>query len=88
RRTSGSPLLLFQGTGQLDVTIGQHAQRHADFILTFDAYDKTDIRSRYAHQHRAMQLALALEPKTRVRFEEATSGTFCTGADGSTVYSL
>lgn len=88
QRTSGSPLLLFQGTGQLDITIGQHAQRHADFILTFDAYDKTDIRSRYAHQHRAMQLALALEPKTRVRFEEATSGTFCTSADGSTVYSL
>ena len=44
QRTSGSPLLLFQGTGQLDITIGQHAQRHADFILTFDAYDKISYR--------------------------------------------
>lgn len=88
QRTSGGPLLLFQGTGQLDVTIGQHAKRHGDFILTFDAFDKTEIRTRYAHQHRAMQLALALEPKTRVRFEEAMSGTYCTSAEGNIVYSL
>ena len=88
RRTGGCPLLLFQGTGPLAVTIGKSLQQHADFILTFDAYDKGEIRRRYAHQHRAMQLALALESKTRVRFEEATAGTYCTNAAGHTVYSL
>ncbi len=36
----------------------------------------------------SMQLALALESKTRVRFEEATAGTYCTDAAGHTVYSL
>lgn len=88
QRTGGGALLLFQGTGRLDVTIGQHAQRHSDFIVSFDAYDKSEISSRFANQHRSMQLALALESKTRVRFEEVTSGTYCTSADGSTVYSL
>lgn len=88
RRIGGCPLLLFQGTGQIAVTISKSFQQHANFILTFDAYDKGEIRQRYAHQHRAIQLALALESKTRVRFEEATAGTYCTDGAGYTVYSL
>lgn len=88
RRTGGCALLLFQGTGQLAVTIGKSFQQQADFTLTFDAYDEGEIRRRYVHQHRAMQLALALESKTRVRFDEATAGTYCTDAGGHTVYSL
>lgn len=88
RRAGGCPLLLFQGTGQLAVTIGKSVQQYSDFILTFDAFDKSEIRQRYVHQHRAMQLALALESKTRVRFDEATAGTYCTNVDGHTVYSL
>lgn len=88
RRIGGCPLLLFQATGPLAVTIGKSFQQHADFILTFDAYDKGELRQRYVHQHRAMQLALALESKTRVRFAEATAGTYCTNAAGHTVYSL
>jgi hypothetical protein len=88
RRAGGWPLLLFQGTGALAVTIGKSFQQHAGFILTFDAFDKGEIRQRYVHQHRAMQLALALESKTRIRYEEVTAGTYCTDAAGHTVYSL
>ena len=65
RRTGGCPLLLFQGAGPLAVTIGKSFQQHADFILTFDAYDKGEIRRRYGHLHPAMRLALALETQTR-----------------------
>ena len=87
-KTGAYPLLLFAGHGQVDVAIGEPARQRDDYILTFDAFDKAVIRQRYAHQHRAMQLALALESKTRVRFDEATTGIYCTNADGNTVYSL
>jgi hypothetical protein len=88
KKTGSYPLLLFTGHGQTDVVIGEAAQQRDDYILTFDAFDEAVIRQRYVHQHRAMQLALALESKTRVRFDEATSGTYSTNAEGLKVYSL
>ncbi len=88
RRTGGFPLLVFQAKGQIAVTVGKNVQQHGDFVLTFDAYDKSEVRHRYVQQHRAMQLALALESRARVRFEEATAGTYCTDDAGRTVYSL
>lgn len=89
RKTIGGyPLLLFNGYGHTDVVVSNTARERNDYILTFDAFDKGAIRHKYVHQHRAMQLALALESKTRVRFDEATSGTYCTNMEGHTVYSL
>jgi len=87
-KTGSYPLLLFIGKGCADVAIGASAQQRDDYVLTFDAYDKAAIRQPYIHQHRAMQLALALESKTRVRFDEVSAGTYCTNAEGHTVYSL
>lgn len=89
RKKVGSyPILLFIGKGRVDVSIGEPAQQRDDYVLAFDAYDKAAIRQPYIHQHRAMQLALALESKTRVRFDEVSAGTYCTNAEGHTVYSL
>lgn len=87
-KTGCYPLLLFMGKGCADVTIGKSAQQRDDYILTFDAYDKAGIRQEHIQQHRAMQLSLALEAKTRIRFDEVSAGTYCTNAEGHTVYSL
>jgi len=87
-KTGSYPILLFAATGPVDVTLGNSAQQRDEYVLTFDAFDKAAIRQRFVRQHRAMQLALALESKARVRFDEATVGTYCTNADGHTVYSL
>lgn len=87
-KTGCYPLLLFMGNGCADVTIGKSAQQRDYYILTFDAYDKAAIRQEHIQQHRAMQLSLALESKTRIRFDEVSAGTYCTNAEGHTVYSL
>ena len=87
-RTGSYPVLLFKALGPVDVSIGNSAQHRADFVLTFDAFDKAAIRQQYVRQHRSVQLALAMESKGRVRFDEITTGTYCTNADGLTVYSL
>jgi hypothetical protein len=89
RKMAGSfPVLLFSATGPIDVTLSHAAQQRDDYVVTFDAFDKVAIRQEFVQRHRAMQLALALASKTRVRFDEATAGTYCTNADGHTVYSL
>jgi hypothetical protein len=86
--TGSYPILLFSATGPVDVALNQPAQQRDDYMVTFDAFDKAAIRQKFVQRHRAMQLALALASKTRVRFDEATAGTYCTNADGNTVYSL
>ena len=87
-RTGSYPVLLFEATGPVDVTIDDSAQHRDDFVQTFDAFDKAAIRQRFVRQHRSIQLALAMESEGRVRFDEATTGTYCTNAEGLTVYSL
>ena len=87
-RPGSYPVLLFEATGSVDVAIGNSAQHRDDFILTFDAFDKAAIRQQFVRQNRSVQLALAMESKGRVRFDEITTGTYCTNAEGLTVYSL
>lgn len=87
-KTGSYPVLLFECKGKVDVTLGEPAQRHNDFVLTFDAFDKTAIRQAFVRQHRSIQLALAMESSSRVRFDDATTGMYCTDDDGLTVYSL
>ena len=87
-RTGSYPVLLFEATGPVDVTIGNSAQHRDDFVLTFDAFDKAAIREQFLRQHRSIQLALALESRGRLRFDEVATGTYCTNAEGLTVYSL
>ncbi len=88
KQIGGSPLLLFVGDGEIDVSVNEPAQQREDYILTFEAFDKEAIRQQFAHQHRSMQLALALESKSRVRFDQISTGVYCTNADGHTVHSL
>lgn len=88
KKIGAYPLLLFVGNGQIEVSIEEPAQRRDDYILTFDAFNKDAIRQKFAHQHRSMQLALALESKTRVRFDQVATGVYCTNVDGHTVHSL
>jgi len=87
-KIGGSPLLLFVGNGEIDVSVSEPAQQREDYILTFDAFDKDAIRQQFAHQHRSMQLALALEATSRVRFDQVATGVYCTNLDGHTVHSL
>jgi hypothetical protein len=88
KKIGGSPLLLFVGSGEIDVSVSEPAQQREDYILTFDAFDKESIRRQFAHQHRSMQLALALESKSRVRFDQVATGVYCTNTDGHTIHSL
>jgi hypothetical protein len=88
QKTANSTVLLFKGTGLVEFQLTGNAREHDDYLLTFDAYDKDAIREKYAHQHRSMQLALALESSSRVRFEQVTTGTYCTDSTGRTLYSL
>jgi len=88
KKMGGSPLLLFVGNGEIDVSVSEPAQQREDYILTFDAFDKEAIRQQFAHQHRSMQLALTLESKSRVRFDQVATGVYCTNTDGHTVHSL
>ena len=87
-RTGSYPVLLFEATGSVDVMIGNSVQHHDDFVLTFDAFNKSGIRQQFVRQHRCAQLALAMESNGRVRFDEITTGIYCTNAEGLTVYSL
>jgi hypothetical protein len=87
-KTGSYPVLLFESKGKVEVTLGEPAQRHNDFVLTFDAFDKTDIRQAFVRQHRSIQLALAMESNSRLRFDDATTGMYCTDDGGLTVYSL
>lgn len=88
KKIGGSPMLLFVGNGEVNVSVGQPTQQRDDYIVTFDAFNKDAIRQQFAHQHRSMQLALALESKSRVRFDQVATGVYCTNADGHTVHSL
>ena len=88
QKTANSSLLLFKGTGLVEFQLTGNAREHEDYLLTFDAYDKDAIREKYAHQHRSMQLALALESSSRVRFEQVTTGIYCTDSTGRTLYSV
>ncbi len=88
QKTAGSSVLLFKGTGQVEFCLTGTAREQDDYLLTFDAYDKDAIREKYVHQHRSMQLALALESKSRVRFEQVTTGIYCTRDDGRVLYSF
>ncbi len=88
QKTANSSLLLFKGTGLVEFQLSGNAREQDDYLLTFDAYDKNAIRERYAHQHRSMQLALALESSSRVRFEQVTTGIYCTDTTGRTLYSV
>ncbi|OQC18064.1 hypothetical protein [Candidatus Skiveiella danica] len=88
KKTGSYPVLFFQASGPVDVTLNNATKQRDEFVLTFDAFDKAAIRQKFVQQHRAMQLALALASKMRVRFDEATAGTYCTNTDGQTVYSL
>lgn len=88
KKIGGSPLLLFVGNGEIDVSASEPALQREDYILKFDAFDKETIRKQFVHQHRSMQLALALESKSRVRFDQVATGVYCTNADGHTVHSV
>jgi len=88
QKIANSSLLLFKGTGLVEFQLSGSAREQDDYLLTFDAYDKDAIREKYAHQHRSMQLALALESSSRVRFEQVTTGIYCTDSTGRTLYSV
>jgi hypothetical protein len=88
RNAGKLPLLLFVGHGEIDVKQGGTRREEPDYVMTFDSIDKVAVRDRYSHGHRSMQLALALESSTRVRFNEIAVGTYCTALDGKTVYSI
>ncbi len=88
KKIGGSPILLFVGKGEIDVSVAQPAQQRDDYILTFDAFNKDAIRQQFAPQHRSMQLALALESKSRVRFDQVATGVYCTNLEGHTVHSV
>lgn len=88
KKIGGYPLLLFTGHGQIDVVIEEPVKRGVNYILAFDAFDKDAIRQKYGHQQRSMQLALALESKSRVRFDQVATGVYCTNGDGHAVHSL
>lgn len=88
QKTANMSVLLFSGTGPDEFCISGNAREQDDYLLTFDAYDKDAIRGKYVHQHRSMQLALALESNSRVRFEQVATGTYCTDSDGRTLYSM
>lgn len=88
RKTGKLPLLLFVGHGDVDVRQEGPRREEQDYVVTFDSIDKVAVRDRFNHGHRSMQLALALESSTRVRFNEIAVGTYCTAPDGKTVYSI
>lgn len=88
QKTANSTLILFKGTGLVEFQLAGNAREHDDYLLTFDAYDKEAIREKFAHQHRSMQLAISLESSSRVRFEQVTTGTYCTDSTGRTLYSM
>ena len=88
KKIGGSPMLLFVGNGEVNVSLGQPTQQRDDYIVTFDAFNKDAIRQQFAHQHRSMQLALALESKSLVRFDQVATGVYCTNLEGHTVHSV
>lgn len=88
RKAGKLPVLLFVGHGEVDVRQEGTRREEQDYVVTFDSFDKVAIRDRYNHGHRSMQLALALEASTRVRFNEIAAGTYCTAPDGKTLYSI
>ncbi len=70
---SDGTFLVFLGYGVVETNASANVRDHGDFVVAFDAVDKTLLRGRYASQHRAMQLALALEGAQGVQFEEVLS---------------
>lgn len=88
QKTAGSAVLLFKGAGSVEFCLSGNAREQDGYLLTFDAFDKDVIREKYVHQHRTMQLALALESTSRVRFEQVTTGIYCTDSAGRTLYSM
>jgi hypothetical protein len=88
RKTGKLPILLFVGHGEVDVRQEGTRREEQDYIVTFESIDKVAIRDRYNHSHRSMQLALALESSTWVRFNEIAVGSYCTAPNGKTVYSI
>jgi hypothetical protein len=88
QKTANTSILLFMGRGLTEFCLTGNAREQDDYLVTLDAYDKNVIREKYVHQHRSMQLALALESKSRVRFEQVTTGIYCTDPAGRTLYSM
>lgn len=82
------PVLIFTGTGDAEVTVKSNANRHDDFMITFDGVDKGPIRKRHQHEIHAIKGALGLETSSRVRYKQMTSGIYFTNEESLTVYSL
>jgi hypothetical protein len=82
------PVLIFSGTGDVEVSLDSSAHRYGDFMTVFDGLDKESIRKQHRLEIHAMKASLGLQASSRVQFKQVASGVYLTPEEGLTLYSL
>ena len=81
-------VLVFEGSGDIDVSLREPLGELDGFIVTFDAIDKSTVTRAHRGDIDAMKVALAFEGQSPAKFALLTQGVYLRDERDRTVYSL
>ncbi len=88
KRTGAHTVLVIEANGEIDASISEPTRELEEFIVTFDAINKGDIRRAYQSEIDKLKLAISLESETPFRFSLLAEGAYLYNEAGKIVYSI
>jgi hypothetical protein len=81
------PVIVIRIEGEIDAAIPSSAREILDFVLCFDAYDKSALRLGMQSQVSAVLTAIRMGSDTAYEFRTICDGSYLTDSDGRVVHS-
>lgn len=82
------PVLVFQAQGEIEANVEKPLHEDERFIVTFDAFNKSQVKLRHQNDVEAMKLAVAFESDAPSRFTYLADSACLFNSAGKPLYSL
>lgn len=87
-KQGGSSVLVFEANGDTDTVSRAIREDHGDFMVTFDMFDKDELRRRHKQQIETMKLALCMLSDAPSKFSLLTDDAYLTNDEARIIYSV
>jgi hypothetical protein len=87
KQVGNSVILFVECLGDIDASIHDPISEQGDYLVCFDAVDKSTVREKHQHNVDAVKFALALESDSFCKFRTIADGLYLLNGDGKKVYS-
>lgn len=86
-QVGNSVLLLVEFAGEIDVSIHDPMREQDDYLVCFDAVDKSTVRDKHQHDVDAVKFAVAAQSDSFCKFHTIVDGLYLLNTDRKKVYS-